>query len=90
MGGQPGTVVLLRDDLGARIGYSGALIGMVEAMHRAPTRDLARLLDEAFSLPGTFTRMEERLRGVPFAASFRPFQPYEARSLRTFGPYRQP
>jgi hypothetical protein len=30
--------------------------------------------------------MEERLRGVPFAASFRPFQPYEAeaRSLRTF------
>jgi transcriptional regulator with XRE-family HTH domain len=77
---------LTRDDLGGRVGYSGALIGMVEAMHRAPTRDLARRLDEAFSLPGTFTRMEERLRGVPFAASFRPFQPYEAeaRSLRTF------
>lgn len=77
---------LSRDDLGARVRYSGALIGMVEAMHRAPTRDLAQRLDEAFSLPGTFTRMEERLRGVPFAASFRPFQPYEAeaRSLRTF------
>jgi transcriptional regulator with XRE-family HTH domain len=77
---------LSRDDLGGRVGYSGALIGMVEAMHRAPTRDLASRLDEAFALPGTFTRMEERLRGVPFAASFRPFQPYEAeaRSLRTF------
>jgi len=77
---------LTRDDVGGRVGYSGALIGMVEAMHRAPTRDLARRLDEAFALPGTFTRMEERLRGVPFAASFRPFQPYEAeaRSLRTF------
>ena len=77
---------LSRDDLGGQVGYSGALIGMVEAMHRAPTRDLAGRLDETFALPGTFTRMEERLRGVPFAASFRPFQPYEAeaRSLRTF------
>src|SRR5580658_9699211 len=77
---------LSRDDLGGRVGYSGALIGMVEAMHRAPTRDLAQRLDAAFSVPGTFTRMEERLRGLPFAASFRPCQPYEAeaRSLRTF------
>ncbi len=77
---------LSRDELGDRLGYSASLIGMVEAMHRAPTRDLAKRLDESFGLPGTFTRMEERLRGVPFAASFRPFQPYEAeaRSLRTF------
>jgi transcriptional regulator with XRE-family HTH domain len=77
---------LNRDELAAKVYCSGATIGMVESMHRGPTRDLARRLDEVFGLPGTFTRMEERLRGVPFASSFRPFQPYEAqaRALRTF------
>ncbi|MBV9383217.1 MAG: helix-turn-helix transcriptional regulator [Streptosporangiaceae bacterium] len=77
---------LSRDELGERIGYSGSVIGNIEAQHRSPTKDQARRLDEAFSLPGTFARLEERLRGVPFSAGFRPFHPYEAeaRTLRTF------
>ena len=39
-----------------------------------------------FDAPGTFSRLEERLRDLPFPASFRPFAGYEAeaRSLRTF------
>jgi transcriptional regulator with XRE-family HTH domain len=77
---------LSRDELGARVGYSGATIGMVESMHRAPPRGIGRRLDEEFHLPGTFHRMEERLRGIPFAVSFRPFEPYEsaAKTLRTY------
>jgi Domain of unknown function (DUF5753) len=52
----------------------------------ARAKDQARRLDEAFGLPGTFARLEERLRGVPFSSGFRPFHPYEAeaRTLRTF------
>ncbi len=77
---------LSRDELGAKVGYSGATIGMIESMHRAPPRGIGRLLDGEFGLPGTFDRIEERLRGIPFAVAFRPFVPYEAtaRSLRTF------
>ena len=77
---------LSRDELGARLGYSGATIGMVEAMHRAPPRGIGKRLDTEFGLPGTFDRMERRLRGIPFAVSFRPFEPIEAqaRALRWF------
>lgn len=77
---------LTRDELGARVGYSGATIGMVESMHRAPPRGIGKRLDVVFNLPGTFHRMEERLRGIPLAVSFRPFEPYEAtaKMLRTF------
>lgn len=77
---------LSRDELGARIGYSGATVGMVESMHRAPPRGIGARLDSEFGLPGTFDRMEARLRGIPFAVSFRPFESYEqtAKMLRTF------
>jgi hypothetical protein len=54
---------------------------MVEALHRVPTRDLAGHLDKAFGTPGTFTRLEGRLRDLPFPASFRPFAAYEAEAI---------
>ena len=75
-----------RDELGARINFSGSTIGNIESGLRAPTRDQALLLDEAFETPGTFQRLEGRLRGVPFSSGFRPFAPYEqeARTIRTF------
>jgi transcriptional regulator with XRE-family HTH domain len=75
-----------RDELGARIGYSASTIGMIETQHRKATPDQAARLDVAFGLPGTFARIEERQRGIPFSAGFRPFQPYEAeaRSLKLF------
>jgi transcriptional regulator with XRE-family HTH domain len=77
---------LTRDELGARINFSGSTIGNIESGQRAPTRDQALLLDEAFGTPGTFQRLEGRLRGVPFSSGFRPFPPYEAeaRTLRMF------
>ena len=75
-----------RDELGARINFSGSTIGNIESGLRAPTRDQALLLDEAFGTPGTFARLEGRLRGVPFSSGFRPFHPFEAdaRVLKTF------
>jgi transcriptional regulator with XRE-family HTH domain len=77
---------LSRDELGAKVGYSGASIGMIESMHRAPPRGIGKRLDAEFGLPGTFDRIEERLRGIPFATAFRPFVPHEvaARTLRWF------
>jgi transcriptional regulator with XRE-family HTH domain len=75
-----------RDELGDKIGYSGSTIGNIESMHRAATKDQAERLDEAFGTPGTFQRLEKRLRGVPFSSGFRPFEPYEAgaHTLRSF------
>ena len=77
---------LSRDELGALINFSGSTIGNIESGLRAPTRDQAILLDQAFETPGTFQRLEGRLRGVPFSSGFRPFHPFEAaaRTIKTF------
>jgi transcriptional regulator with XRE-family HTH domain len=71
-------------DLADKIPYSLSTISMVEALHRAPTRDLARHLDKAFGTPGTFARLEARLRDLPFPASFRPFAAYEAEATALY------
>lgn len=75
-----------RDDLAAKINYSASLIGMIESLRRVPQADFASRCDEAFGTPGTFARLQKRLRNLPFAASFRPFAAYEeiATSLRNF------
>ena len=57
---------------------------MVEALHRVPTRDLAVHLDKAFGTPGTFARLEGRLRDLPFPASFRPFAAYESEATALY------
>ncbi len=69
-----------RDELAAKVSYSSSLIAMIETGRRSPSRRLGELLDVVFSLPGTFSRLEKRLRDVPFPASFRPFVPHEAES----------
>ena len=75
-----------RDELAAKVSYSPSLIAMIETGRRSPSRKLAELLDAVFSLPGTFSRLEKRLRDVPFPASFRPFVPHEAEAtaLRSY------
>ncbi len=79
---------LSSDELGAKIGYSGALIRSVESGHRLPKAAFAKALDVFFGYPKVFELMEERLRDLPFPASYRPFVPYErsARVLRIFEP----
>ena len=71
-------------DLADQIPYSLSTISMVEALHRVPTRDLAVHLDKTFGTPGTFTRLEARLRDLPFPASFRPFAAYEAEATALY------
>jgi transcriptional regulator with XRE-family HTH domain len=71
-------------DLAEQIPYSLSTISMVEALHRVPTRDLAVQLDKAFGTPGTFARLEARLRDLPFPASFRPFAAYEAEATALY------
>ena len=71
-------------DLAGQIPYSVSTISMVEALHRVPTRDLALHLDKAFGTPGTFARLEARLRDLPFPASFRPFAAYEAEATALY------
>jgi len=75
-----------RDELAAKVSYSPSLIAMIETGRRSPSRRLAELLDVVFGLPGTFSRLEKRLRDVPFPASFRPFVPHEAEAtaLRSY------
>jgi transcriptional regulator with XRE-family HTH domain len=77
---------LSSDELGAKLGYSGATIRSVESGHRVPKPDLAKRADEFFGFPKIFEMMEERLRDLPFPASYRPFVPHEraARALRLF------
>jgi len=74
------------DELGAKLGYSGAMIRSVESGHRLPKPDLAKAADQFFGYPKIFEMMEERLRDLPFPASYRPFVPHEraARVLRVF------
>jgi hypothetical protein len=42
--------------------------------------------NEVFGTPGIFQRNERRMRGIPFSAGFRAFQPHEAaaRLIKTF------
>jgi transcriptional regulator with XRE-family HTH domain len=65
-------------ELAAKVSYSPSLVAMIETGRRSPSKKLAELLDVVFGLPGTFARLEKRLRDVPFPASFRPFVPHEA------------
>src|ERR1035441_10225250 len=69
---------LSRDELAVKLGYSASLVSMIETGHRTPSRDFAVRCDAAFGCPGTFARLEKRLRNVPFSSGFRPFQPYES------------
>lgn len=74
------------DDLGKALGYSGSMVRAIESGHRVPQPDFAKRADEFFGYPAIFQLMEERLRDLPFPASYRPFVPHEraARTLRIF------
>jgi transcriptional regulator with XRE-family HTH domain len=82
------------EELAAKLGYSASTVRMVESGHRTPQPDFAMRCDKVFQTPGfddsvdppspgTFMRLERRLRLLPFPASYRPFVPHEkaARTL---------
>jgi transcriptional regulator with XRE-family HTH domain len=75
-----------QEELAARMLVSTSTIANIESGYRAPTPAQAAKADEVFGTPGTFQRHERRMRGIPFSAGFRPFQPHEAaaRLIKTF------
>lgn len=75
-----------QEDLAAKMVVSVSTISNIESGYRPPTTPQAVKADEVFRTPGTFQRHERRMRGIPFSAGFRPYQPYEAeaRVLRMF------
>lgn len=77
---------LTREELGAKIGYSGSQIGMIESYNRFPTLKFAQLCDKVFDAPGTFVRLHKRVRDEPLPAYYRPFVIHEAEAsaLYTF------
>lgn len=74
------------EDVAARIHFSRTTVVNMESGNRAPTEEQAKILDDVFETSGTFSRIERRIRGIPFSAGFRPFSPHEAaaRSIRTY------
>jgi transcriptional regulator with XRE-family HTH domain len=75
-----------QEELAAKMLVSTSTVANIESGYRAPTPPQAVTADEAFETPGTFQRLERRLRGIPFSEGFRPFEPHEkaARLIRTF------
>jgi transcriptional regulator with XRE-family HTH domain len=75
-----------QEETAAKMLVSTSTIANIETGYRTPTAAQAAKADEVFGTPGTFQRHEQRMRGIPFSAGFRPFQPYEeeARVLRMF------
>jgi transcriptional regulator with XRE-family HTH domain len=75
-----------QEETAAKMLVSTSTIANVESGYRAPTPAQAVKADEVFGTPGTFQRHERRMRGIPFSAGFRPFQPHEAaaRLIKTF------
>lgn len=67
-------------ELADHAGYSESAIANVEAYQRPPNATIAKAIDKAFGAPGTYERLERRLRNLPFPASFRSFTPYEAQA----------
>jgi transcriptional regulator with XRE-family HTH domain len=72
--------------LAAKMIVSSSTVANIESGYRAPTPAQAVAADEAFGTPGTFQRHERHMRGIPFSAGFRPFQPHEeqARLIKAF------
>jgi len=83
---------LSQDELGGRVHYSGSLIAMIEGRQRAPSLDIAQRLDEVFSVPGSFARLQQHARTTPLPSWFRPFAEVEATAaeLRSWEPMLVP
>jgi transcriptional regulator with XRE-family HTH domain len=75
---------LSREELGAKINYSGSLVGMIESMSRSPSLDFARRCDEVFDTPGTFERLQLHMRAAPLPEWFRPFAIHEAQATALY------
>jgi transcriptional regulator with XRE-family HTH domain len=79
---------LTQEALAAKLGYSLALVSMVEGQRRAPTLQFAERCDEVFGTPGSFVRLYQRTRKDGLPAWFQPWADREgtAAQLRFWEP----
>ncbi len=71
-------------ELAERARYGKALIAAVENYDRAPTAGLAKALDTAFGLPGTFERLHKRMGALAFPLAFGEFAQIEQAASELF------
>lgn len=71
---------LSRDELGVQINFSGSVIASIEALHRAPTVEQGRRLDEAFKVKDFFENAAKKIRGQSYPEPFRDYADEEARA----------
>lgn len=71
-------------ELAERAKYSASLIASVESYDRAPTAGLAKALDAALGLPGTFQRLHKRMGTLAFPLAFGEFAQVEAAASELF------
>ncbi|MEV5407666.1 helix-turn-helix transcriptional regulator [Thermopolyspora sp. NPDC052614] len=79
---------LTQRQFGERIGYAESSIGMIEQGHRPPTQLLADLVDEAFTLPGTFAKLYLKTTWAGAPEHFRSWllEEQDATALRGYEP----
>jgi Predicted transcriptional regulators len=83
---------LTLEQLGEKINYSTSQIGAIETGKRPPTREFARLADQALGTDGALTRLWPLTRKSPFPAWFHRWVDIEetAHTLRNWEPLLVP
>lgn len=71
---------LTRDELGALIRFSGSVIASIEALHRTPSVEQGRRLDEAFKVIEVFEPLAKKIRGQSYPEPFRDYAEEEAKA----------
>jgi transcriptional regulator with XRE-family HTH domain len=66
------------DDLGDKLGYSGALVRSVESGHRVPKPDFARRADQFFGYPGFFEAYDQHSGGHDLDVAAQPLPAAES------------
>jgi transcriptional regulator with XRE-family HTH domain len=69
-------------ELGAKIGYSDALISGIENGHKTPTADFAARCDDAFDTPGTLAELQELISREAWPSFYAPALEFEVRAVR--------
>jgi len=71
---------LSREELAAEIRFSPSVIASIEALHRAPTVEQGRRLDEAFKVKEFFETAAKKIRGQSYPEPFRDYAEEEAKA----------
>jgi transcriptional regulator with XRE-family HTH domain len=69
-----------QDELAAEIKFSSSVIASIEALHRAPTVEQGKRLDQVFKVKEFFEDAAKKIRGQSYPEPFRDYAEEEARA----------